>query len=416
MTGAAQPPRLSVLVLAWRDTGHPDGGGSEVYVDHVIDGLAAAGHRVVLFTAAYDAGRASDRRPSGVEVRRRGGRFSVYLFAWAYVRRNRREFDVVIEVHNGVPFLAQLASGHVPVLVLVHHVHREQWSMVMAAPLARVGWFLESSLAPRVNRRAPYVTVSAASRDDLVSLGIDATHIHVIKGATPPLTRPAAARSSCPHLAVVGRLVPHKRVELALQVAAELLGEYPDLQLSVVGDGWWAPQLSAAAAELPALTGHVIFHGQVTDDERDDIMARSWVCLVPSVKEGWGLVVTEAARFATPSVAFWGSGGLESAILDGRTGLLALPDDAGDLVNVTRHLIADQELREQLGRNARLYATQFTWEDTARSFTALVLAVAAGVNPTNEPQHNPGDRMMVDDDGRATSPNKARAAEGQREP
>ena len=69
----------------------------------------------------------------------------------------------VIEVQNGVPFLARIWARRSHVVVLVHHVHREQWHVVLPAPLAGVGWWVESRLAPRVNRRTAYVAVSRST-------------------------------------------------------------------------------------------------------------------------------------------------------------------------------------------------------------------------------------------------------------
>ena len=51
-------------------------------------------------------------------------------------------------------------------------------------------------------------------------------------------------------------------------------------------------------------------------------MAQAWVMAMPSLKEGWGLSVIEAAAHGTPSVAFRGAGGLAESIVDGETGLL----------------------------------------------------------------------------------------------
>src|SRR3979411_2689811 len=81
--------RLSILILNWRDTGHPDGGGSEVYAEHVIDGLARLGHDVTMFTARYPGSAAEEHRPSGARIVRAGGRHSVYLKAPAAYLRGR---------------------------------------------------------------------------------------------------------------------------------------------------------------------------------------------------------------------------------------------------------------------------------------------------------------------------------------
>ena len=73
-----QLPATEILLLNWRDTGHPEGGGSEVYVEQLADGLAGNGHRVTIFTARYPGSAAAETRPSGVRVIRRGSRLTLY--------------------------------------------------------------------------------------------------------------------------------------------------------------------------------------------------------------------------------------------------------------------------------------------------------------------------------------------------
>ena len=138
-----------VLLLCWRDTTHPQGGGSERYLERVGAELVARGMTVTLLTAAYDDADAEEIR-NGVRILRAGGRLSVYpralaTIAAARLGRGRLGFtapDVIVDTQNGIPFFAELVSP-APTVVLVHHCHREQWP-VAGRWLGRLGWFLES--------------------------------------------------------------------------------------------------------------------------------------------------------------------------------------------------------------------------------------------------------------------------------
>lgn len=70
----------SVLLLCWRDTGHPQGGGSETYLQRIGAHLASSGVRVTLRTARYPG---APRREvvDGVRIDRAGGRYTVYVWA-----------------------------------------------------------------------------------------------------------------------------------------------------------------------------------------------------------------------------------------------------------------------------------------------------------------------------------------------
>ena len=69
--------------------------------------------------------------------------------------------------------------------------------------------------------------------------------------------------------------------------------------------------------------------------------------VLPSVKEGWGLSIVEAAQVGVPSIAYVEAGGVRESILDGVTGLLAADQD--DLLAKVRQLLHDAELRLDLG-------------------------------------------------------------------
>lgn len=357
----ARPARL--LVLNWRDPWHPEGGGSEHYVEQVCRRLAAKGVTVTTFTARYD-GAPRDEVRDGIRYVRRGGHVTVYLWAALFlVGRRLNGFDRVLEVQNGMPFLATLFTRR-PVVVLVHHVHREQWSILPWA-LARFGWHMESRVSVRANRRNRYVAVSEATRDELVDLGVLPDQVDVAYNGTPPV--PATELEGpgpTPRLVVLSRLVPHKQIEHAIRATASLAGEFPSLQLDVLGSGWWYDRLVECAQDL-RVTDRVAFRGYVPESDKPRLLARAWVNVLPSVKEGWGLAIVEAASVGVPSLAYRSAGGVRESVQDGVTGLLA--EDFEDLVAKLRRLLTDEALRRSLGEKAKVRAASFTWQATTES-------------------------------------------------
>jgi glycosyltransferase involved in cell wall biosynthesis len=373
----------SVLFLAWRDLRHPEGGGSEVYVEEIARRLAAGGRRVTIFCAARE-GAPRDEEVAGVRFLRRGGRITVYLWAALYHHRGRfRDHDVVVDVQNGVPFFSPLYCSR-RVVVLVHHVHREQWPVVFPERMARFGWWLESRLAPSLYARATYVAVSEATKSELAGLGISPERIQVIhNGTETPAGGGGAgvARSPRPTVAYLGRLVPHKRVEILLEAFAELRERLPGLTLDIAGRGWWEPQLRRRAEEL-RLGEDVRFLGWVDEAAKAELLARSWVLAMPSIKEGWGLAVLEAASFRTPAVGFR-VGGLAESIQDGVTGLVV--DDADSFRAALERLLTDADLRGRLGRQAAVWARRFDWDSSARAFDVVFREVESDVEPAPVP-------------------------------
>ena len=368
-------PRLRVLLLNWRDLNHPEAGGAEKYLVTVAEGLAARGHDVTFRTAGYP-GALAEETVAGVRYVRRGGHYSIYPRAVA--ASSSASYDVVVDVQNGVPYLSPVVTRS-PVVNLVHHVHREQWPVVFGPRLARLGWWLESGLAPRVYRRTRYVAVSDSTKRELVGLGVDADRITIIHNGTDAVADEGARRSATPRVVVLGRLVPQKRVELALDAVAALRERVPGLHLDLVGTGWWEPQLREHVATL-GLGDAVTFHGHVSEAEKHRLLAQAWVHAMPSLKEGWGLVVVEAGVHGTPTVAFRAAGGPADSIRDGETGILV--DDTDGEPDVVAYaaalesLLTDAALRERMSEQARRWVAKFSWRDTVDAWERLLVREA----------------------------------------
>lgn len=359
--------RPTVLLVNWRDTRHPEGGGSERYVERMAEGLVRRGYDVTVQCAEHRNAPA-DEVVNGVRFRRRGGRLTVY--AWALLAVARSRPDVVVDVQNGVPFFSRLVA-RCPVLVLVHHVHREQWRAVLGPVLGRFGWFVESRLAPWLYRKCRYVTVSDVTRDELDRLGVAAARTTVVHNGLDPVPRTRAERDPDPTLVLVGRLVPHKQVEHAIDALARLATRWPKLRLEVVGQGWWLSTLRAHA-ELRDVQDRVTFHGWVDEQDKHEIIARSWLHVCPSVKEGWGVAIMEASAHGVPSIAYQAAGGVAESIVDGVTGLLA--QDFDDFVRKLDRLLRSSALRAEMGATGRARAAEFRWDRSVDAFEEIVRA------------------------------------------
>jgi glycosyltransferase involved in cell wall biosynthesis len=376
-TSAVAAGRADIAICNWRDLRHPEGGGSELYVERVARGLAAAGNRVTLLSAAVP-GEPRDEVRDGIRYRRRGGRHSVYLHAaWALASRRVRP-DVVLDVQNGVPFVSSLVTRR-PVVALVHHVHREQWPVLFAPRAARLGWWVESRLGPYLYRKSRYLVVSEATRRDLQRLLSDPGRITVAHNGTPEPVSTGVPKSATPRVVVLGRLVPHKRADIVFRAAAELSERYPDLVVDVVGRGYAESALRAEVARL-GLQDRVVFHGFVDEATKCDLLAAAWVNLVPSLKEGWALSVVEAGLQGTPTLAFAGAGGLDESVVDGVSGVLIEGDEA-EYAEALDALLADPQLRLRLGAGAHRHAATYTWDDTVRTVTSVLDASLEAPRP-----------------------------------
>jgi glycosyltransferase involved in cell wall biosynthesis len=379
--------KATVLILNWRDTLHPEGGGSERYVETIAKGLVARGHRTTILCSRHE--NAPDSQEiDGVRFVRRGGKLSVYLHALLMVLTTTA--DVVVDVQNGLPFFSRLMTRR-PVVVLLHHLHRHQWSVIFGAVVGRIGWWIESRLAPLVYWRCRYVTVSQHTRAELARHRINPRRISVVpNGLTPP--PPTTSRPDPePLLVAVSRLQPHKQLEHAIDAVAILKDRWPTLRLEIVGRGPWFDRLRQHAEDR-GVADRVALHGFLSERDKHEVLARSWVHLCPSAKEGWGISVMEAAAQGVPSVAYRAAGGVCESIRHDETGLLA--EDFDDFVARVDRLLGEPELRARMSTAGRAYAHGYEWERSVDAFEDVLLraaglvapsAVATGRQPVNYP-------------------------------
>lgn len=349
---------MRIVFLAWRDTAHRNAGGSEVVIAELARRLAQRGHEVEL----YHGGPSS---ADGYRSRSAGGTYSQYVAVPVAFHRHADHPDVVVDVSNGVPFWSPWWQ-RAPVVAMVHHVHTDQWDTQFAAPFARLGRWLESSAAPRVYRRSTYLSVSASTSASLARLGVDPSRIETIEMGVgfepdPPAPDPQ------PRFVVIARLVPHKRVEVALRCWAAVRPQLNGGELVVIGDG---PELD----RLQKLAGPgVRFTGWIDEGQKRREIAAAWALVHPAHHEGWGVVITEAAIACVPAVGF-DVPGVRDAIADEKTGLLA--DDEESFIDQWVRVATDRDLRDRLANAARVRAATFSWTVAVDRSEALLIDVA----------------------------------------
>lgn len=357
--------RFGTLVIAnWRDLDHPQAGGAELVCQELAALYAMRGWEVVLLTAAV-RGRPRVERRDGYQIVRGGGQFTVYAHALWWLLRHRGDVGAVIDSQNGIPFFTPLVlPPRVPAVMLLHHVHQEQFALYFPAPLAALGRWLESTASRLVYGRRAVVAVSPSTRTDARRrLGLRGS----MWVAPPGLSVTPAAdvrRSVRPTIVTVGRLVHHKRVAQVVAALPDILKRHPDLTMTFIGRG---PELDAlvALAETLGVAHAVEIRCDLGDQARDRALASAWLSVNASLGEGWGLSVIEANAQGVPVLAYRRRG-LRDSIVDGETGWLL--DEGADLATA----IADRldELKSPVvaaryASDARNWAASFTWDEMA---------------------------------------------------
>jgi len=369
---AAEAGLAHIHMLAWRDLDDVEAGGSELHAHNVASIWAQAGLKVTLRTS-YAPGRPQRTVRDGYTVIRKAGRYGVFPRSVASEVAGRLgPCDGLIEIWNGMPFLSPL-WWHGPRSVWLHHVHGPMWGMSLPPRLAAAGVTLEERIAPPIYRRSAMVTLSESSKAEMVQeLGFTPSRVTVVEPGIDAAYGPGGERSVRPLLVAVGRLVPVKDFPRLIRVASRARDAFGDLELVIVGDGYERDDLRALIADLHA-EDWIHLAGRVSDDELITLYRRAWAVVSTSIREGWGMTITEAAACATPAVATRIAGHTD-AVLDGTSGLLATTDD--ELVAALGVVLSDPRRLAELSAGALDRASRLTWDATALGTFAVLAADA----------------------------------------
>lgn len=143
----------------------------------------------------------------------------------------------------------------------------------------------------------------------------------------------------------VCRLLDWKGVQYAVEAFHQVQVRFPQAHLVITGDGPMRPSLEAQVKRLN-LTGRVHFLGWRS--EVGAIMAGLDVFLMPSEREGFGIVLLEAMAHALPVIGSR-AGAISEVVLDGETGIIVPPKDPLQLAEALGHLFGDRALRQHMG-------------------------------------------------------------------
>jgi glycosyltransferase involved in cell wall biosynthesis len=308
---------MRILILNWKDTSHPLAGGAEVFTEEVAKELALRGHEVTLFASAV-ADRPEREIVSGFEVIRRGGRLGVYRAARGFwVERSTPRYDVVIDEINTRPFMTPRWIHDTPIVTLIHQLAREIWFYETPFPVSVLGRYVLEPWWLHAYRDVPALTVSASSADSLTRYHGWRDVTVVPEGATPHAV-PEVPKESDPTVVFLGRLVAMKRPDHAIAAFRLLTERFPAAKLWLIGDGALSHRLRVDAPR------GVEFLGRIGRNELRNRLARAHVLVATSVREGWGLNVSEAAACGTPSIGYAVPGLVDSIPQSG--GSLVEPD------------------------------------------------------------------------------------------
>lgn len=363
---------MNILIFNWRDIKHPRAGGAEVVTHELAKKLIERGHKITLF-CAYFRGAKKKEIIDGIEVIRKGNPVTVYLFAYFWYRKMIKrglKFDLVIDEVNAIPFFTPFyVKGKK--IAFFHQLAREVWFYESVFPVNIIGYLLEP-LFLRPYKKIPTITISSSTKEDLVKQGLGPKNIFVCPEAIDIDPLESLEKKKGHNFIFVGRLTKSKRIGEIIKAFKLVNKKLPESKLWIVGkeEKKYKKELQNLAKKLK-IKNKVKFWGFVSPKLRNKLMSKAYLLILTSVKEGWGLVVTEAGALGTPAVVYK-IDGLRESVKHRVTGVVCNNKTPQKIARWSTKLCHDKNLYERLRKNSWHFSKQFTWDNTVDRFEEIV--------------------------------------------
>lgn len=373
--------RITILALSWRDIKSPTAGGAEVHTHEMLHRIDQSKYRVIHLSAMYD-GLKEEEEIDGITYLRKGSIFSCIHYARKYYKKNKIQIDYVIDQCNTHRYFTPFWVEQEKRIFYIHQLTREIWDINLKFPLSKIGKIMETPLL-RLNKNDRVITVSESTKQDLVDVGFDPNKIFIVYNGIsfePWKEEEFLPKEKNPTFIYVGRYASYKGIDAAVEALGMLKSKYPEAKLWILGkknEEYIEKTLKPISDRYGMIwgdrgsDGDIITWGFVSEEEKLELISKSTALVFPSIREGWGIPITEAGNVGTPSVVYRSSG-LIDAVEQGNSGVVCKENNVNGLKNGILMLIEDKEIYEKVRMNAYVYSHQFNWDNSGKQLEKIL--------------------------------------------
>src|SRR6266699_685030 len=362
-----------VVVLSRRDITHPLSGGAGRYIHEIFRRLASRYSITVLAEGGPSSRRVQNI--DGITYRHFPGSLHRVLLPARYITKFAGKTDLLIDNSDvGIPWLSPFYTK-VPKILVTYQIARGIFHYELSRPLSEMAIRLEPRIYSAYGSNE-IVTCSPSTKDDLVSLGIRAERITVIRPGIDDSFRgfePNGPKFDNPTIMCISRFRRYKGLSYAVRTMKFVLEKVPSAKLVIVGNG--DPKELKEEISRTNYSESIQLEQRLPntwDDEKRALLSRSHLLLIPSVREGYGIVVIEANACGTPAIG-WAVPGVQDAIVNGKTGLLVpLGDIRGLGETIAKVLGKESTQLNDLSQPAIGWARPHSWDTAAEVFAQTI--------------------------------------------
>lgn len=360
-----------ILFLNWKDITNPSAGGAEVLTDALASHLAQE-NDVTYFTSVYPNAQKKEQI-HGYTVIRHGNIYTTYLHAFLWWHWNvlyGKPYDLIIDQVHGIPFFSILYIHHPKILTLIHEVAGDLWSNILPRIIGNnidTVWLF-------LYKNQQFITVSNSTKQELISRQIKNSHIYIIQNFTDIRLATIPKKPLPTTLIVLGRIAPVKRIEHAIHAFQEAKKNIPNLQLVIIGKVEHAYQsYYQKIQDLVLQNPDITLLENATEETKIDWLKKSYLLLMTSKKEGYGIAILEAGACGVPAIGYKVPG-IQDAIIHMTTGVLVEEEIPHTVARQIYNLVHNSDQYKLLQHNVFAHATMRARKATLLAFEHIIHA------------------------------------------
>lgn len=357
---------------------------SASFVHNQVKAYAALGHRVrVIIPVAIGKKLTGQRIGPSLSVRKEGGAELYYLRFLSLSNYGEKRFNASSAIAALRPKLGKILDGFQPEVIHAHTLGFDSGIGVwlkeqLGCPLVVTTHGSDTSIPMEQGKGAEMkalcdradrvVSVSSALGGKLRACGTNTPITTILNGfALEHLPKDCAKQSLT--VLQVGNLLKQKRADVTLRAFARTRQTHPEAGLTIIGQGPERSALESLCEELD-VTDAVRFTGRIPNQKVLSEMAKAQFFIMPSVREGFGIVYLEAMACGCITIGTEGEG-IADLIVSGENGFLVPPDDPDAIVRVIEWCIEHPEESAAIAERGRQDALGLTWGKNAETYIRL---------------------------------------------
>lgn len=356
---------MKILHLVYDHTSNPwVGGGGATRVYELSKRLSQRGHELIVISGNYPS--AKDFKEGNLSYRFLGSKKNYILSTFSYafnaarfLRRHSNDFDLIVEdFAPWNPVFSRFLSKRP---VILHINHKEGLNILKRWFIFGIPFYLIEAFYPKLFKH-----VTALSEGTKKKIRISSAVV-IPAGINEDLLSEKDIEKEANYILYIGRLhIKNKGLDTLLNAMKGL-----DVRLLIVGRGRDEDKLRKMAERLKLKNVELL--GFLSEEEKIKVLRKARFLLLPSRFEGWGIVLLESASFSKPVIVsdipelFFAC--------EGGFGISFKTGDSNDLRDKISLLLKDKDLCEEMGRKARLYVKDYTWDRIAGEYEEFLQKV-----------------------------------------